>query len=279
MGPTEEVESTNADGLTSFDSDGFTVGADALYNTSSGSYVAWAWNAGTGSSTSNSDGSETTTIKANTTAGLSIVSYTGTSATDTFGHGLNAIPENYLVRRLDDAKSSVLFTQSYDGTHDLLVFNQVAGTGNTSTAKPTSSVFELRSSTTYNNNNSPGIAYVMAEVEGFSKFGTYYGRGTSTIGQYKNFVNCGFRPRFLLLKELFDSSAVGRIYDSTRNTQNPVNSSLKFTSNAAEADVGDVLFLSNGFKIDDTGSSLNQSGKYFIFFAFAEHPFKLSRAF
>lgn len=277
--PTEEVESTNADGLTAFNSDGFTIGADALYNTSSGSYVAWTWNAGTGSAVSNTDGSETTSVKANTTAGLSIVSYTGTSATDTFGHGLNAIPKGIIVRRRDLAIQFEFFTTALDGSHDNFAFNQPDAKSNTSVTAPTSSVFSLNNSAAYNTSGSDSIGYVMAEVEGFSKFGEYYGRGTNGLGHYKNFVNCGFRPRFLIVREYGDSAAQAYMYDSERNTVNPVDQSLRTTQNTAEIDVGDIYFLSNGFKIIGTGDNINQSGKLFFFMAFAEHPLKNARAF
>ena len=277
--PTEEAESTNADGLTAFNSDGFTIGADALYNTSSGSYVAWAWNAGTGSAVSNTDGSETTSVKANTTAGLSIVSYTGTGATDTFGHGLNAILKGIILRRRDTAVLFEFFTTAIDGSHDTFAFNQTDGKSNTSITAPTSSVFSLINSAAYNASGSDHIGYAMAEVEGFSRFGEYYGRGTSTLGHYKNFVNCGFRPRFLIVREYADSTAHAYIYDSERNTANPVDQSLRTTQNTAEIDVGDVYFLSNGFKIIGTTDNINQSGRRYFFMAFAEHPLKSARAF
>lgn len=277
--PTEEVESTNADGLTAFNSDGFTIGADALYNTSSGSYVAWAWNAGTGSAVSNTDGSQTTSVKANTTAGLSIVSYTGTGATDTFGHGLNDILKGIILRRRDSALMFDFFTTAIDGSHDTFAFNEPEVKINTTIAGPTSSVFTLGTSGIYNGNGSDHIGYAMIEVEGFSKFGEYYGRGTSTVAHNKNFVNCGFRPRFLIVREYGDSTAQGYIYDSERNTVNPVDQSLRTTQNTAEIDVGDVYFLSNGFKIIGTTNNINESGKLFFFMAFAEHPFKSARAF
>jgi hypothetical protein len=277
--PTEEAESTNADGLTAFNSDGFTIGADALYNTSSGSYVAWAWNAGTGSAVSNTDGSATTSVKANTTAGLSIVSYAGTSATDTFGHGLNSILKGIILRRRDLAVLFEFFTTAIDGSHDTFAFNQTDAKTNSGITAPTSSVFSLINSAAYNTSGSDHIGYAMAEVEGFSKFGEYFGRGTSTIGHYKNFVNCGFRPRFLIVREYADGSAQAYIYDSERNTANPLDQSLRTTQNTTEIDVGDIYFLSNGFKIIGTSDNINQAGQRYFFMAFAEHPFKNARAF
>lgn len=277
--PTEEAESTNADGLTSFDSDGFTVGADVLYNRSSDSYVAWAWNAGSGSASSNSDGSETTTVKANTTAGLSIMSFTGTSATDTFGHGLNDIPECYIVRRTDDPRYFKFFTTAIDDSHDVLAFNQTGSKGDITTTKPTSSVITLTGSTTHNNNNSPHVVYSIAPIEGFSKFGVYSGRGTNTTFLYENFVNCGFRPKFVFIREYVDGSASGFIFDSSRNPTNAVDQALRSTSNTAEIDLGDIYFLSNGFKIVSTGNSYNQNAQEYLYMAFAEHPWKNARAF
>ena len=277
--PTEEAESTNADGLTSFDSDGFTVGADVLYNRSSDSYVAWTWNAGSGSASSNSDGSETTTVKANTTAGLSIMSFTGTGATDTFGHGLNNIPECYIVRRTDDPRYFKFYTTAIDDSLDILAFNQQGSKGDITTTKPTSSVITLTGSTTHNNNNSPSIVYLMAPIEGFSKFGVYSGRGTNTTFLYENFVNCGFRPKFVLIREYFDSTNHGYIFDSSRNPVNAVDQVLRSTTNTAEIDIGDIYFLSNGFKIVSTSNSYNQNAQEYLYMAFAEHPWKNARAF
>jgi hypothetical protein len=278
-----DAEATRTDQLTSFDADGFSLGADAAgYSNISGqSYVAWNWLAGNGTS-SNTDGSITSTVSVNQKAGFSVVSYTGNgTAGATVGHGLGAVPKMLIVKQRDatrfwpvyhaGAQITPATGQAYLNTANAY-FAESTTWNNTA---PTSSVFTIGTNAETNASAGSFIAYCFAEVEGYSKFGSYTGNG-STDGP---FVYCGFRPAWVMIKNSTASES-WQLLDDARNSHNVVNNVLFPNSSSAEVSTSSVNtdFLSNGFKCRAASGNTNDSGQTYIFMAFAEAPFKYSNA-
>jgi len=272
-GATKELESsatsaeaTTAESLASFDSDGFTVGSNGAVNENSQTYASWNWLAG-GTASSNSDGSITSSVSANTTAGFSICSWTGNSGT--IAHGLGVKPDVIWIKSRQTANNWVVLHKGLTGGMDAngIVLNDTAAetSGGSGMAEPTSSVFTITSGLASNDNQ---IGYVFAEKKGYSKFGSYTGNANAD-GSY---IHLGFRPAWLLIKR---SSATQSwiLYDNKRSSFNTTNDLLfANTSGVESADnsVG-IDFLSNGFKCRSADDSIN-SGTY-IYMAFAEAPF------
>ena len=275
---TTGADNTNATRLTSFDADGFSLGTGAGVNTNTYTYVAWNWLAGNGTS-SNTDGSITSTVSVNQKAGFSIVSYTGTGANATVGHGLGVAPKMLLVKNRDQADD----WQVYHGANtanpetDYLVLNTTAATADAADrwndTLPTATVFSIGTGVAVNTNTEDYIAYCFAEVEGFSKFGSYTGNGSAD----GIFVYCGFRPAVIMVKRT-NTTGNWTILDSGREGYNVDNDPLYPNLSNAEgtADLADLL--SNGFKLRSTDASVNASGGTYIFAAFAEAPFKYANA-
>jgi hypothetical protein len=274
------AEFTDTDRLTSFDSDGFSLGADANVNTNNYTYVAWNWKAG-GSASSNSDGSITSSVSANTAAGFAVGTYTGNAtAGATIGHGLGAIPEMVIVKRRDNARDWAVYhkEQSATPTNAYLLLNSTASIGVGSTAWNngtfTTDVFTIGSHELVNANTDSYVFYAFKGIEGYSKFGSYLANG-STDGP---FVFTGFRPAFVFTKE--SSSTSGwNMRDSVRSPENVVNEVLQAdTADAEMTSNYNVDFLSNGFKVRASASDSNASGQTYIYWAIAEAPFKFSNA-
>ena len=272
------AENTETEGLLSFDSDGFTVGSRDPYNKNTATYVAWQWLADNTSGSSNTDGATTSTVSANTTSGFSIVKWTGTGANTTLGHGLGATPKVLIVKNLADADSWVVYHEDVGATKGLTLDGTAAETTASTffnNTAPTSSVFSVGSGGRTNGSSDGMIAYCFAEIEGFSKFGSYTGNG-STDGP---FIYTGFMPEFIMVKSSSSSGTNWDMLDATRETFNTRGNQLFANSNAAEASNDhECAFLSNGFKWRDTSSSVNTSGTTYIFMAFAESPFKTATA-
>ena len=267
-----ETEETISTRITSFDSDGFSLGSEANVNASSNTYVAWNWKAG-GSASSNSDGSITSSVSANTTAGFSIVTYTGTGSAATVGHGLGAVPAWYFIKKRNSSTGSnwIVYHESISGTgdgHIWLDLNNERGTDTNSwnNTAPTSSVFSIGTRTENNNNTDTFIAYCFAEKKGYSKFGSYTGNGAS-----QNFIYTGFKPAWVLFKK---SSGTNHwnLYDNKRNTFNPESNLLYPSLSDAEASFSGVDFVSNGISIKTNNTNFNDSGGTYIYMAFAESP-------
>jgi hypothetical protein len=260
-----------AAGVNSFDSDGFTL--DALnWNDNNDTFVAWNWKAG-GSGVSNTDGNVTSTVSADTTSGFSVVTWTGDeSVSDQIGHGLSQKPDVIIARRRD-------------GTHAWVVWGEAIGTAsnsrlflNTTDAISTTGSIGASTNTYFAYDVGGGeswLAYCFHSVEGFSKFGSYTGNG-STDGP---FVYTGFRPSFVITK-CSSGSSNWNLLDSKRNTFNDADLHLLPNSSAAEATTtsNNLDLLSNGFKPRGAGGNTNTSGETYIFIAFAEQPFKFSNA-
>lgn len=282
------AESTNANYITSFDADGFSMGNNPVTNESSRTYVAWNWLAGNGTS-SNTDGSITSTVSVNQKAGFSVVGYTGTGVTtETVGHGLGAVPAMVIVKNRDTSTNNghwVTYHQSLAANTQLALNLNIGAAASSAyfgggvNTSPTSSVFSFANgSSNQGNVNETGdnyIAYCFAEVEGYSKFGSYIGNG-STDGP---FVYCGFRPAWVTIKRT-DASENWFTLDAKRDTDNGVFNYLRPNTSDADAPAGTPIFdfTANGFKLRNGAGPYNASGGTYIFMAFAEMPFRYSNA-
>jgi len=269
---------TNAEdgpkGITSFDADGFSLDGIASVNDGGDSYVAWNWKAN-GSGVTNTDGSITSTVSAITESGFSIVSYTGTGANATVGHGLDSALDMVIVKGRDSTFDWVVWHNNLSG-NEFLILNKTDSVGSASavwnSTIPSSSVFSLGSNLATNENADPKIAYCFHSVEGYSKFGSYTGNG-STDGP---FVYTGFRPAFVLIKRT-DSTGFWAMLDGQRPGYNVTDKVIYANASAAESTAQATDFTSNGFKPRTLDSDVNASGTY-IYMAFAENPFKFSNA-
>ena len=273
------AEGTDSNSLTAFTSDGFSVGTTNAVNQSGGSLVAWAWDAGS-STASNTDGDITSSVRANQTAGFSIVGYTGSgTAGETIGHGLNAAPEMIIVKNRDSSSNWPVGHQGLDSSSPWTKNLYLNSSGASSTLQsiwnntaPTNSVFTVGASSTTNSNGNAYIAYCFAPVAGYSAFGLYEGN-QSTDGP---FVHLGFKPAFILIK---CSSGTGSwmMFDTARDTFNVarkgIAAQLNFAETGNEFDSLDIV--SNGFKIRNTSVSFNSfNDPTYIYAAFAENPFQ-----
>jgi hypothetical protein len=281
------TELTMTDGLSSFDVDGFTEGGNLNTGNSGDTLVAWNWKAG-GTAVSNTEGSITSSVSANQDAGFSIVSYTGTGANATVGHGLLAsAPEMIIVKSRTNAYNWTVYHSgtASDPETDYLVLdvNNAVSDFNTvwNDTAPTNSVFSLGSFIRSNNASADLIAYCFHSVEGFSKVGSYEGNSSGTEGP---FVFTGFAPSFVMGKAI-DQTGRWWMYDSARSPQ--MNYSIgtgaylaaDLTSvEAADSGVNAIQLLSNGFKVNTTNGEWNGSGLTYIYLAFAEAPFKYANA-
>jgi hypothetical protein len=285
---TDAEITNNANGYTSaFNSDGFVVtggstGDDNVNNNAS-TYVAWNWNAG-GSTVTNTSGTISSQVRANTAAGISVVTYTGlgNSGSGTVGHGLGAAPKLIICKSRNNTPSATPNWPVYHasiGKDAGLCLNTNAATFSSSnywgTTTPGSTTFGVV--TSGDNNNGNMVAYCFAEVAGFSKFGSYTGNGSAD----GPFVYCGFRPRFVMIKNA-SNLANWTIVDTSRNSYNVADARLFPSTSGAEAtSVPNVDILSNGFKVRVSGATdngANTNGDTYIFAAFGESPFNYSRA-
>ena len=271
------AETTTAQGLTAFNTDGFTVGSDGGHNQSSATYVAWQWKANGGTTASNSNGSITSTVQANTTAGFSIVKFTGTGSTATVGHGLGAIPVMIIQKNLDSSANWSVKHHKTTNNYDFLNLNSsAAATANDSIwtqTDPTTSVFSIGTSTAINQSGQDQVCYCFAEKQGYSKFGSYTGNGAND----GPFIYTGFKPAFLLFKRVpNDRNWV--IIDNKRDPHNVASKRLFPDSTSANNALPNLVDLvSNGFKVRHLNVIINSSGEKYIYMAFAENPFVTSK--
>ena len=269
-----DAETTVSGHLTSFDSDGFTLGDNSGKGSTNGNtetYASWNW-LGANGTASNSNGSITSTVSANTTAGFSIVSYSGASSGGTIGHGLGVKPDIVLIKCRSASANWLFTTDIIDGSKDYLFLNQTNAKGDLTTALPTSSVFTVSGDDDQGENGKTYIAYCFNSVKGYSKFGSYTGNGNAD----GTFVYTGFKPAFFLCKDT-DNSNDWVMFDNKRDPDNVVAEYLRPNlSNGASSSTNYMDFTSNGIKhrVNDTWT--NGSGRNYIFMAFAENPFTSS---
>jgi hypothetical protein len=250
------AEGTDVQTLTAFNSNGFSYGNEASGNANAATYVGWQWKEGA-------------------TQGFDIVTYTGTGVARTVAHSLGVAPSMMIVKRRNTTSDWIVWHSAFAGT-EYIALNSTAAkaTGATiwNSTSPTSSVFSVGTSGATNGNTDTYVAYLFAEVAGFSTFGSYTGNGSAD----GPFVFLGFRPRFVLVKQSSSSGNNWVIYDTARDTYNECDSILypnlsnaEFSGTTVNLDI-----LSNGFKPRDNWGGNNQSGSTYIYAAFAENPFK-----
>ena len=268
------AEVTNADGLTGFGSDGFSLGDDDEYNTNTEAYVSWNWKA-SGSGSADTSADIDATVSANTTAGFSIVTWTANgSNTDTIPHGLGTTPKVVLYKQRATAASSwYWWTTAVDGSQDYLILNTTAAKADINT-----STYGSLTSSTFTNFGYPDtntmVAYCFAEVDGYSKFGSYEANN-STAGP---FIFTGFTPAWLMIKYADGAGESWWMYDNKRNAAFNLNDDVLYANlTAVESSSGGVDFLSNGFKLRATSGGLNSANTY-SYMVFGSSPFKYSNA-
>jgi len=277
------VESTDADTLDAFQSDGFRVDADVKVNTNTEKYVAWQWkcNAGTTETAVTESGNNPgNTRQTNATAGFSIISYVGTGAAGTIAHGLGVVPDWIIVKGMDVATDSMVY-HGYNTAApetDALNLTETDATSDNAgwwnDTAPTSSVFTLGDHDRVNKDGNTYIAYCFAPKQGYSKFGRYEGNANADGA----FVYTGFSPAWLMVKNI-DSANVWQVYDNKRGMPNPNTHRINVNTSDAESGTSDserMDFLSNGFKMRDTSGNVNSAHTY-IYMAFAESPFVSSK--
>jgi len=273
---TNGAETTESDDTLSFDTNGFSVGSNSGVNKTGDTYVGWGWLAG-GTGVSNTNGSITSTVSANTTSGFSIVSYTGNgSAGATIGHSLGFVPKMIIVKSRSDTGVWAVYNENIGNSNGLFLnanYNALSEPAFWNSTSPTSSVFSVGTSNDTNGSGRTYIAYCFAEKKGFSKAFSYTGNGSSD----GSFCYLGFRPAFIMIKGTSIYSDWG-IWDNKRPEYNVVNLTLQpHKDNAEVVSVGrDIDILSNGFKGRGTSSSMNSSGATYVGIAFAESPFVTS---
>jgi hypothetical protein len=276
-----EVAASN---VVSYNSNGFTIASgDSRLNANTNTYIGWNWKAG-GTGVSNTNGSITSTVSAGATQGFSVVTYSGTGSVATVGHGLGVAPKLIIGKR----RNSTGNWQVYHGaisnmSSGFITLNSTNAFSTGSSAvwnntAPTSSVFTIGTDADLNASGSTNVAYCFSEITGYSKFGSYSGTNT-TDGP---FVYCGFRPRFIMTKNITSGGTFTygwAIFDTSRENYNINRSMLQAdSSNAEDATINaDIDILSNGFKPRYSANQYNGPGTY-IFVAFAENPFNYSLA-
>jgi hypothetical protein len=271
---TTGAEVTTTSNIVTFTSTGASLQAGGSIISDDGrTYVDWLWKAN-GAGVSNTDGSITSTVSANTTAGFSIVTYTGNGTGGaTVGYGLGVAPKMIIIKSRSFAGTDWPVYHASVGNTAYLQMNTTSASITTSGAwnntSPTSSVFSLGTGGSFNSNGQTYVAYCFSEVAGFSKLGSYQGNGSSD----GPFVYTGFRPKYVLIRDT--GAADWDIQDTARSPFNTSKERLWANLSSAEVvSTYDIDFLSNGFKIRSTNPDTNSNGGTKIFAAFAENPFK-----
>ena len=281
-----EVTNNSRGYVSAFNTDGFTVGAGSAgsdqVNTNGQNYVGWQWKCNGGTTASNSDGSITSTVQVNTTAGFSIVLYTGNATVDaTVGHGFSSAPDVVIVKRRSGGtgywivSSNDLDEQgttggSPDAPRNMYLNDTAAAQSDKVIRAINATTVSLQSQSSANSNGDNYVLYNFKKVQGYSDFGHYAGNGNDA----GPFVYTGFKPAYLMIKRA-DTSNSWYIFDNKRDDyQNPVSDILEANDPAAEnADTPRLDYSANGFKLRVSPNALNASGGVYFYMAFAESPF------
>jgi hypothetical protein len=270
---TNDAELTNTIGLKSFNSDGYVIGNSNGYNFNNGTFVSWNWLANNTTGSTNTAGSINSTVAVNTTSGFSIVSYVGTGNAETVGHGLGVKPDMIFSKPYSAAGDWNVYNDSF-AAQQRIKLNSTAGVSTNSgifSSLPTPTLVNIGTSGDINANGTSHLFYCFNSVQGYSKFGSYVGNG-STDG---TFVYTGFKPAWLMIKGT-SSNRNWNIIDVKRDTFNPSGDFLQANTSAVEDTSSiDIDFLSNGFKLRITSARVNAAETY-IYMAFAENPFVTS---
>jgi len=282
---TTAAETTNSafGYLSQFDSAGFTLTAGTYPGYESGNvnmtgrtYVGWTWDAGS-STVTNTAGSISSQVRANASAGFSIVTYTGNgSSAQTVGHGLGVAPSLVIVKKRSATDGWLTYFTGFSSNEYLYLDSTVAKASYSGTwgSTPTSTVFGVGDAVV-NANGATFVAYCWSPVAGYSSFGSYTGNGSAD----GPFVYTGFRPRFILVKRT-DGVIQWTILDTARSPSNVADQRLFPNLSQAETVNGDgnTDLLSNGFKPRNVDSAFNANGGTYIYMALAESPFQYARA-
>ena len=264
----------------SFNSNGVTADAAYSYQTNGTGYtfVDWFWKAN-GAGSSNTQGSITSTVSANTTSGFSVVTYTGTGANATVGHGLGVAPSMIIVKNRVDGSTLWSVYHASVGAGSVAHLNTTAAfsaSGDWNSTTPTSTVFSVGSSSRTNASTQGIVAYCFAQIAGYSAFGSYTGNGSSD----GPFIFTGFRPRWFFIKCSSTAGENSMLYDTSMNPYNQAQEWLSPNTSDASNTAGGYFidFVSNGVKIRQAGPTGNASGRTYIYMAFAESPLKFANA-
>ena len=274
------AEDTQSGAVTGWNADGFTTGSGGDVNASSETYVAWNWKAGTSftnDASSTSIGATDSAGSVNNTAGFSICTYTGVGGTSTtIKHGLSTAPTVMLIKNRDQGDDWAVYHQGIGNTHRLylnLTDAKTSAIGTFRNTSPTSSIFTVGDHASVNISGEKYVAYIFAEKQGYSLFGSY----DANENVDGTFVYTGFTPAFVILKQ---SNLVRdwHMFDNKRSTFNAVGKYLR-PNEAGSEDSGEEYldFLSNGFKIKNTGNRFNDAGGTYTYYAWAEQPFVNSK--
>jgi hypothetical protein len=267
------AEAVDSNGLTAFGSDGFTLGSTASQNQNASTFVAWNWRAN-GAGVTNTAGTITSTVSANTTSGFSVVTFTGNStAGATIGHGLGVAPAMVIMKNRVGTDGWQVYHRSLPSAAYRIQLQSTAAADIENTVwnstAPTSTVFSVGT----NVGNANQVAYCFAEVPGYSKFGSFVGNGSAD----GPFVFTNMRPAYVMIKRT-DTTGNWIVWDTTRNTFNVMGEELYPNLSNAGSTATDLDVLSNGFKLRNTTADFNASGGTYIFMALASSPFKYSLA-
>ena len=268
----ENSAETTTSGVTAFGTDGFTMGT--AYNVNNDNYASWNWKAGGGQGSSNTDGSiNTTYTSVNTTAGFSICKWTGTGSAGTIGHGLGAVPKMIICKNTNTNVNWIVYHNKLDATapqNKYVELNASTGVQDYpmwNDTAPTSSVFSVGSDPATNKSGSPIIAYCFAEKKGYSKFGSYTGNANAD----GPFIYLGFKPALFIFKR-FDATKNWHLIDGTRDIDNPTQTIIYPDLNDAEQSTTSADLVSNGVKVRNGGSFINETNGTYLYMAFAENP-------
>jgi len=281
-GTNGDTQESNA--LASFNSDGFTIGSAVDVNDNSETFVAWQWKANGGTTSSNTDGDITTTVQTNSTAGFSIITYTGNGNNlATIGHGLGATPDFAVVKQRSSSSNTLRWfvkIPAVCGNSEILEWDTTNGKSDSGNGIETmgSSTITLGIDTgnvnATNESSATYVCYAFKNIKGYSKIGKYTGNGNAN----GPFIYTGFKPAWVLAKRTDGNGNDWRIADSKRDPFNIVDGRIRANTSAAEDDNNQFDFLSNGFKLRTDAGDLNgTSGHTFIYMAFAENPFVSSK--
>ena len=266
-----DVEYTDDETLLAFGADGFTIGLRSNVNLNTATYVAWSWKAGTTSVPSGGDLTPSA-VSLNATSGFSIIVYTGTGDTsNTIAHGLATVPKFMFFKNRDAAMDWVTYNAPLGNT-DYMILNNTDARATSTTrwndTTPTSTLLTIGNTDKLNSDTVDYIGYVFADVQGYSKFGSYVGNGQAD----GPFIYTGFRPSFLMIKGATTSGGVWQMYDHLRIGYNIENHFMEADAVTVEADDDNLDLLSNGFKVRRVTSSMNTSGDLYLYMAFARAP-------
>ena len=273
------AELTDSGGVTAFGTDGFTVGNHNNYNASTNSLVAWCWKANGGTTATDSTGTITSSVQANTKGGFSIVTYTGTGTAATIGHGLGKAPELIFVKNRDAGDDWAVYHVSNGNTHYMILNTNGGKTDNTywNDTSPTSSVFSIGTDHKLNASTEKYVAYCWAPIEGYSKFGAY----TSNQNADGPFNYTGFRPKMIFVKMVVSGDGWG-VWDSERSPTNVMDEMLRWDSDNAQATGTpyQVDFGANGFKVRTDNAQMNHNSyDPYIWGAWGDVPYKYNNVF